>query len=227
MNGSLKLVIGAVVCILASSAVSFADIVYTTANSDGLAIRDWSAGVTTSVDRNDDVLCAWHDSFLTHWQMPVFQFPISSFHGWDYVQATLNLYNNSYYVDYSVNPFGDFISPGGLVSLRYYGAGNGFIYYDQATSGQFIAPFDASNTGWTEFDVSDAVNDAIDNGFDWVVFNFHVPSSSVVLFAPYEDSWGDGPWLEINETTAPPEPATLLMLTFGALPLLRRCRRRA
>lgn len=199
-------VLGILVFLTACS-TGFGDIVYTSGPSDGLAIRDWSSGVFAAVDRNDPMPYAYHDSLLTHWEMPIFQFPISSLHGMIDAQATMHLFNNG---------------GAGAVTPRYYGEGNGIIRYEQATAGTSVGAFDASTYGWVDFDVSEEVQDAIDNGYPWVVFNFHIPAYTYVTFSAAEDTDWE-PWLEVIDLF--PEPATLGLMAFGLLPLLRRRKR--
>ena len=206
----------AVVCLLAICTTGLGDIVYSDGPSDGLALRDWTSGVFTRTYTDDVVLFAYHDTITARWEMPIFQFPISSFHGWIDVQATMGMFS---------------MGGGGTVTPRYWGGGNGVIQYQQATAGTSVGAFNAATFGWVEFDVSDEIEDAIQNGYDWAVFNVHIPPYAFATISAAEDydpdiiDWDYRPWLEVTASGAPPEPAALSMLAVGLLALLRRRKR--
>jgi len=71
-------------------------------------------------------------------------------------------------------------------------------------------------TGWLSIDVTDYIQADLNNGHDWAVFSFPYKSYSSLKFSSAETD--NGAYLAV----VIPEPATMGMLGFGSLFLLRR-----
>ena len=179
-----------------------AAVVYTSGNSDGLSGRYWDGGVDTWTTLDGATLSGYYDGSFRMWEMPVFQFPISQFTAGDVTSATVNLYC---------------YGTGGTVDFRYYGAGNGTVQYSQATSAvQTIESFSVGE-GWKSFTVTSQLLTALNNGYDWIVFNVNIGNGESASFAASEAGASLCPSM-----TVVPEPMTLGLLALGGMAMFRR-----
>lgn len=203
-----------VVLILANS--SFAVVINTSGTSDGTANwYKWMNGQDKSTSTAGEVLGCYSDYYGGAdyaWSMPVFQFNIASLAGMTEVDATVNLFctalNNG----------------GGISNFRFYNAnGDGTIQFTQAQSGGIIASGDSpiTTTGWLAFDVSAELQAAIDNGYDWAIFNVGVSRYSSLSIIASENT--DPQYSTFTpQLTVVPEPATIALFAMGAAFLRRK-----
>lgn len=197
------------------SPITTGAVVYTSGPGDAISILNVLRNVRFHYIRSTAGILEGRREYLGgvnySWVVPVLQFPLHHFNGMADVSATLGLYCTRN-------------TGSGKASLRYVDMpGNGNIQSSLAGTGADIANGRIYGTGWMTFDVSCEVQTAIDKGYEWAVFNVHLPSDMEVHFISSENT--DARYADVHpQLSVIPEPATLAMLLAGGALLYRRRR---
>lgn len=189
-----------------------ATVLCTSGDGDAVAYNDWyGGGDFRGVFQNVSALLISEDASTTNtfWNQAVFEFPVSELAGRRDLQATLHLY-----VSFSQWDPSPSLS---RAQLRYCGPGTGVVQYrDYPTFGQTVALFDCNSPGWLSFDVSSAIQDAVDSGYSHAVFSPYAANSESAFFGASE-SIQFAPYI-----VAVPEPGVVCGLSTLGLLLARR-----
>jgi len=207
----------AITAIMALPCLLQATVVYTCGSSDGVATREqWMGGSSTGVNSSGESLAGYYwymggaDRLFSY---PVMQFSLAEFKNIEDtadLTATLGFYvikgsnlNNSY--------------------VRFYdGDGTGTVTYAQGTGGSKVGN-NLTSAGWQSIDVTDQFKTALSKGYDWITFNLAMPTYDMdVAVVSSEGATGNYEGLAPQIAVVIPEPATMIILGLGSLPLLRR-----
>ncbi len=205
---------------LVFSSAGYADIVYSSGQSDGylyayhFSCPPFPPNSVSYADTTSEIMKVYKNlqfgpPTISTEEKPIIEFPVADFSGWTVSSAVVHLYT-----------FG----PSDVhLNFIYYGEGDGIVQLSDfsAPPVENIQDF-SSDEGWLQFDVTSAMQSAADNGYEWVVFSFSPPFGSCAAggFAASEDPAGRGPWMEVV-----PEPGTFSLMALGLLALIKRQRR--